>query len=132
MLLVIFKGMIGAFRCFGEGLTGKSLEVEQAGVAPFHGVLLLNGQARVHLLPSFRVDGRPEGGPAALHPADRVYAGIVLPAEFRPKGAAGVHPVSFSCGIALVGPDGLDRGLADADGALFRAKQQGPGSILTA
>ena len=45
---------------------------------------------------------------------------------------AGVHPVSFSCGIALVGGEGLDRGLADADGALYRAKRQGRGEIVTA
>ena len=45
---------------------------------------------------------------------------------------AGVQPVTFSCGIALVGDEGLDRGLADADRALYQAKQQGAGTVLTA
>ena len=45
---------------------------------------------------------------------------------------AGVQPVSFSCGIALVSSEGLDRGLADADRALWQAKRQGAGSLVTA
>jgi diguanylate cyclase (GGDEF)-like protein len=45
---------------------------------------------------------------------------------------AGVQPVTFSCGIALVGEEGLDRGLADADRALYQAKQQGAGTVCTA
>jgi diguanylate cyclase (GGDEF)-like protein len=45
---------------------------------------------------------------------------------------AGVQPVTFSCGIALVGDEGLDRGLADADRALYQAKQQGAGTVCTA
>src|SRR5947207_2756516 len=45
---------------------------------------------------------------------------------------AGVQPVSFSCGIALVSAEGLDRGLADADRALWQAKRQGQGSLVTA
>ena len=42
---------------------------------------------------------------------------------------AGVQPVTFSCGVAAVGVEGLDRGLADADRALYQAKQQGPGQV---
>ncbi|MDQ1396598.1 MAG: diguanylate cyclase [Acidimicrobiaceae bacterium] len=45
---------------------------------------------------------------------------------------AGVQPVTFSCGVAQVGPEGLDRGLADADRALYQAKQEGPGQVRVA
>ena len=44
---------------------------------------------------------------------------------------AGVQPVTFSCGIGLVTTEGLDRGLADADRALWQAKRQGTGSLVT-
>jgi diguanylate cyclase (GGDEF)-like protein len=44
---------------------------------------------------------------------------------------AGVQPVTFACGIALVDEDGLDRGLGRADQALFTAKRAGPGTIVT-
>jgi diguanylate cyclase (GGDEF)-like protein len=42
---------------------------------------------------------------------------------------AGVTPVTFSCGVAFVGPDGLDQALADADRALYFAKKKGPGNV---
>jgi diguanylate cyclase (GGDEF)-like protein len=42
---------------------------------------------------------------------------------------AGVQPVTFSCGVARVTDEGLDRALADADRALYVAQQKGPGTI---
>ena len=45
---------------------------------------------------------------------------------------SGVAQVTFSCGVASVGPDGLDRALADADRALYMAKRDGPGTVRTA
>lgn len=45
---------------------------------------------------------------------------------------AGVQPVTFSCGVAAVGSEGLDRALAEADRALFLAKRQGPGTVQVA
>src|SRR5437764_895324 len=40
---------------------------------------------------------------------------------------AGVQPVTFTCGVAGVGDEGLDRARADADRARWMAKKQGPG-----
>jgi len=45
---------------------------------------------------------------------------------------SGVAHVTFSCGVASVGADGLDRALADADRALYMAKRDGPGTVKTA
>ena len=45
---------------------------------------------------------------------------------------AGVASVTFSCGVAPVGADGLDRALAEADRALYLAKQEGPGTVRVA
>jgi diguanylate cyclase (GGDEF)-like protein len=45
---------------------------------------------------------------------------------------AGVQPVTFSCGVAGVGDEGLDRALADADRALWMAKRDGPGTVRVA
>jgi diguanylate cyclase (GGDEF)-like protein len=44
----------------------------------------------------------------------------------------GRRPVTFSCGIATVTDEGLDKGLGDADRALFFAKKQGGGRVALA
>ena len=85
---VVGKWMRGGLDAGGKRAVRESLEIEEAGVAPFAGFAFLAGEEGGDVGVAFGVDERGERGPVLLEGADGVYAALVVEAEVIPEGVS--------------------------------------------